>query len=81
MFNKNKIVLNIWIPVKESLPEPGYSYLVTAQNKIGERKVFKVSATFSQSPFWVTSDSEVATLKDWKTIAWMPLPDPYRGEE
>lgn len=63
-----------WIPVSERVPDHERTVIVTAQ---GKRERF------------TALDNYVLDLKDWETfsndddgevIAWMPLPEPYKGE-
>lgn len=60
-----------WIPVTEELPEEGLMVLVTAQTKKGDRNV---NRAYQADGFWHGSGSMS------NVIAWMPLPEPYKGE-
>ena len=72
-----------WIPVSERLPEEdGYyltyggwpnGYLILAFKHIRNWK----KGHFFIAPFW-NSPSEIV---DRAVIAWMPLPEPYKGED
>ena len=75
-----------WIPVSERLPEEDGEYLVTIKKRNGI--IFCDVCTFdagdAEKPFCSSNSS----LRDyWKhglpkdmTIAWMPLPEPYKAE-
>ena len=72
-----------WIPVSERLPEP-YSgeYLVT----INDGSVYTDILWFDspgdgryESCFYKTDDDGYGVVCD-DVIAWMPLPQPYKGE-
>lgn len=56
-----------WIPVSERLPEHDGLYLAT-NDKWGEREVF--AEIFHEGKF----------IGNGNITAWMPLPDPYKGE-
>lgn len=58
-----------WIPVSERLPEEEGKYLVTMQSFVTRKP------TVSTSIF-------VDSTKEWypDCTAWMPLPEPYKGE-
>lgn len=75
--------LPAWIPVTERLPEP-YSgeYLVT----INDGSVYTDILWFDspgdgryESCFYKTDDDGYGVVCD-DVIAWMPLPQPYKGE-
>lgn len=60
-----------WIPCSERLPEKDGKYLVT------HRKFGKLEATWNifyggDHASWLWND---------EIIAWMPLPEPWKGEE
>lgn len=57
-----------WIPVSEMLPEKNGKYLVT--NSAGE--IFDVDWNAWVNGEWLFPNSA--------PIAWMPLPEPYRGD-
>lgn len=66
-----------WIPCSERLPEEGYDVLVCEKNC---RNIY--TAYYDSAYGWITFD----LCKDecfWihlDIIAWMPLPEPYRGK-
>lgn len=59
-----------WIPCSERLPKEGWAYLVVKETASGIRAV--VMTTF-------LSDGTFAGKM--KTVAWMPLPEPYKDGE
>lgn len=62
-------MLTGWIPVGERLPEKGISVLITTSD--GE-----VASDFlKKNGKWFWGEEE-----EYKIIAWMPLPEPYRPE-
>jgi len=62
-----------WIPCSERLPEDDRSKVVTLANGITE------VGYYSNGDWWCIGDT--VTLENPTVIAWMPLPEPYRGEE
>ena len=79
-----------WIPVSERLPEDGV-YLVTVERTTGEQRIETKSFAkdlhrFDSYDFpehkcgWYDYDSEYGYWEDTNVIAWMPLPQPYKGE-
>ena len=71
---------NEWIPVAEKLPESGKYILLSFENfslpMIGR---YEGNETDGGS-FYVGDETETRTKQDLFVNAWMPLPDPYRGE-
>lgn len=61
-----------WIPVAERLPESDDMMLVTARPKKGEPNV---NRAFYMAGSWHGSGSMS------NVVAWMPLPEPWKGEE
>lgn len=79
---------NIWIPVKERLPEENHFYNVT----IFDGEDYRVEPSYyanirllgqrNTTPNWwtdCTSNAELIEDDEDKVIAWMPLPEPYKG--
>ena len=66
------IEIPTWIPCEERLPSIGEKVLVST-NKTCFIQVFK--GVYSEPTIW---HWEHRSIK--KIIAWMPLPQPYRGE-
>lgn len=63
-----------WIPVSERLPDDSDCYLVTTSWGDVEQIWFahKKDYDITESEWWETDDNPVA---------WMPLPEPYKGGE
>ena len=79
-----------WIPVSEKLPEDGI-YLVTVERTTGKPRVEVMSFAKDLNKVddydfpehkcgWYEYDSEYGYWEDTDVIAWMPLPQPYKGE-
>lgn len=63
-----------WIPCSEILPEKG-RYLVTGKkNRDWYESDTIVTAAFYDGEFWSNNG-------DIQAEAWMPLPEPYKGEQ
>ena len=68
-----------WIPVAERLPKPRESVIISVNGKYGD--------WIGEGCYWETTENHViwkgyrwnATYWDDEIIAWMPLPDPYKG--
>ena len=70
-----------WIPVTERLPEKPYGCLVTVWDDNAYGEPFE-----NILPYFVGYDGEQWNDYDgiecpFEIIAWMPLPEPYKGEE
>ena len=69
-------IVDGWIPVSERLPAYGEKCLVTFALISSNYKKVDASYCYVQKEgFW--SD----TGRDYKAVAWMPLPKPYKGGE
>lgn len=74
-----------WIPCSERLPEIGRGYIVTGKQKYAHEKewTYFVDVAFNYGNY---IDDYWDTFIDWDEgqethiIAWMPLPEPYGGE-
>lgn len=63
-----------WIPVTEALPKMKEVVLIT--NDKGNVAYGQYQGTFRNNNEWFWRHKTLETI-----IAWMPLPEPYRGEE
>lgn len=67
-----------WIPVSEALPKDMDRLLVTIVRSDGSKRVrsgdyYKGYFMLDNGDIWNETDKEV--------LAWMPLPEPWRGEQ
>ena len=70
-----------WIPISERLPEEAYGCLVTVM----DCEAYSMEDFENIYPEFVGWDGETWNDGDGKeipfeVIAWMPLPEPYKGE-
>lgn len=54
-----------WIPVTERLPKENGDYLVTGRHGAVNKRKYEDKRWYG----------------NWAVIAWMPLPEPWKGEE
>jgi len=64
---------NNWIPCSEKLPEEGEVVLTQAKFKDDMKMVVSSRIDYNYWTGWGTRDINI--------IAWMPLPEPYKGEQ
>ena len=72
-----------WIPVSERLPEEGCDVLITKEPfkiKGYKQEVIKAKRSVDPRSGKIKWRSEFGTLPNKAVLAWMPLPEPYRGE-
>lgn len=70
--------VDMWIPCSERLPNESDYYLVTIINPFGEKEVCVIWFAYKADYYGV---SEWRELTDDDTVlAWMPLPEPWKGE-
>lgn len=63
-----------WIPCDERLPAPGVNVLVdVADIPAGGR--FPLIDKICEGGEWLNCDGS-----EWLALAWMPIPDPWKGE-
>lgn len=72
-----------WIPVSERLPEDEYVLISKKPTKISGSKwsvaiAIRTADPRSRKIQW--RDSGFGVIQDDKVLAWMPLPEPYKGE-
>ena len=66
-----------WIPVTERLPEKGGWYLVTWEDQF--KTVRRVAVSEFIEPKGLTDIRHFEGFVMNEIIAWMPLPEPYKG--
>lgn len=72
-----------WIPVSERLPERNKTVLCwVTSTTIASGETYIIGSC--NNGFWFLKTYEIGTqsfpVKDYKVIAWQPLPEPYRQE-
>lgn len=65
-----------WIPVAERLPDEGYSVLVM---RITDENYKYMRVATYQGDCWMDDTDKLNKPNPQKVIAWMPLPEPYKG--
>jgi len=71
-----------WIPCSERLPEKDGKYLCTVNRelRVVRTMFYRPSAWDAENKCkWKTSDDFYAY--DWFVLAWMPLPEPWKGAD
>ncbi len=63
-----------WIPVTERLPERGVSVLISHVGYVSEDYLDIDNGSMY---FW---NSGIEVYEELKNLAWMPLPEPWKGE-
>ena len=86
--NKEPTV-NQWIPCSERLPDEDYwtganfqysaDVLMTVYNAEDEETIIDYGHTVDGS--WYSDTTDCLVPSGWEVLAWMPLPEPYKGEE
>ena len=64
-----------WIPVSEKLPGFGQRVLVSTANFVYE------AIYFDEDAGWSTYNVSFKDVDESEILAWMPLPEPYKGEQ
>lgn len=62
-----------WIPCSERLPEEEGIYLVTATNYIFDTEEIAVGTCYFNTEYGFSNNRKI--------LAWMPLPDPWKGAD
>lgn len=81
-----------WITCSERLPEEDTEVLISYRYKEGEGDTDHVNIDITSYGTVCFGGREIHTLKEWRqpfdyfhanyeVIAWMPLPEPYRGKK
>lgn len=78
-----------WILCSDELPEEDLStgmgrqysnsVLMTVFDKSDDEIMVDVGHTRDGEWYSDTADEFIESIADWKVIAWMPLPEPYKG--
>ena len=78
-----------WIPCSEKLPDEDYwtgahrqysaEVLMTAYNAEDEKTIIDFGHTVDGS--WYSETMDCFVPSRWKVLAWMPLPEPWGGEQ
>lgn len=68
-----------WIPVSEKLPEDNTLVLVTV--KVGNREPKVRSGNYYMDGHFHIDNGDCWESRDKELLAWMPLPEPYKGDE
>ena len=63
-----------WIPVSERLPEKNGNYIVSLEDAVDTYARF-----FNGKWFMPLFGSIAREYGEYEVIAWMPLPEPYKG--
>jgi hypothetical protein len=80
-----------WIPCSERLPEEDTEVLISYRYKEGEGDTDHVNIDITSYGTTCFGGREIHTLKEWRqpfdyfhanyeVIAWMPLPEPWKGD-
>ena len=65
-----------WIPCNERLPE-NKSFVLTTIRVPGKRS--RVRSGFYDSGLFMIDNGDTWNIREKRVIAWMPLPEPYKG--
>ena len=66
-----------WIPASEVLPEGAMRVLTTIETN---HKGKQVRSGFYYQNYFHNDNGDTWNATDKEVLAWMPLPEPYRGE-
>ncbi|MBR4406038.1 MAG: DUF551 domain-containing protein [Bacteroidaceae bacterium] len=74
-----------WIPTEERLPEEEGEYLITWTGTLAHTHTWHFIRVveyikYRDGFYWDTDDIYDYGYRDVEVIAWMPLPEPYKGE-
>ena len=68
---------NRWIPCNERMPEIGYNVLVTRITDNGHKYV---RIATRQDDCWMDNSDEYMRPNPHAVLAWMPIPEEYKGD-
>lgn len=72
-----------WIPVSERLPKSSGVYIVSRWFSDGEENAILTDANYYDGNGYWYNDNRINWGRDLvtdKIVAWMPLPEPYKGK-
>jgi hypothetical protein len=74
-----------WVPVTEALPEEEVTVLVSAHydgDKCYDYKAndYVTTAVYMDGRWFLSDEEHIMQLHKHHVIAWMPLPEPWKGE-
>ena len=70
----NQPTVGEWVPCSERLPKEGENVLVCLKNE-----TYDIAFYSTKYCSWISSSDEWSYEKE-SVVAWMPLPEPYKGE-
>ena len=72
-----------WIPVSERLPDEIGLYLVTVRAEFRPVRIYGFSPwdLDEMKKYWINDCNDHSHVFNHFVKAWMPLPEPYRGDE
>ena len=65
----------MWIPVSERLPEKEESVIVTVKDDSADSPIYYTSMGWYCNGIWIVENTVC-----YQVTAWMPLPEPHKGE-
>lgn len=71
-----------WIPCQECLPEENGLYLVTVNTPNRQVRIYEYAPweMSEERKYWINDCDNHSHVFNHFVKAWMPLPEPYRGE-
>ena len=73
-----------WTSIKDKLPAPGSALIVTVQDSIRCRRELRYPVSYMEHTYtdgygFYVNGCEILLPEYSEVVAWMPLPEPYRG--
>ena len=80
--NMSTVKTEQWIPCSERLPNKNGVYQITRKVFEGESTFYIADCAYFDGQNTWHNDNRVNFARPWlnDVIAWMPLPEPYKGE-
>lgn len=72
---EEKLAEREWIPCSERLPKENGEYIVSLEDS-----VYPWARFFNGKWFMLPINAIAREFGEYEVIAWMPLPEPYKGE-